>query len=513
MATPQATSPDVLCSIVLVGANAETVSATLAVLPPIGTELLAIGGETTEFPADARLRVLDVPDELRWTALVDSALAEVRGTFVIVPSADGVLDADAVPALARAIDDAADLDVLYVDEDFPLETGGRRLVKKPGLAREWLRCQAYWGSPVFFRTEFLRSLGGFRGDGQRSARYRVALEATAADAVIRHDAGILFHAAHPFELGAIPAGELDDVRAALEQHLAATGGGSVVSVSETGVHTTRRPLVGEPLVSIVIPTRGQYTPAGNGHSYLLSAIESIVERTTYPNYEIVIVVDTVADDGVLERSRELAGERLIEVPWDETFNFSGKINRGVLNSLGEYALILNDDVEVITPEWIEPMLALAQRPGVGMAGCMLYFEDDTIQHAGHHLWRGEATHIGLWEPRGSAGPINSYLVEREVGGVTAACALVPVEAYRAVGGMTRLLPGAFNDVDLCQKMLMAGYDILWTPHAELYHFESKTRDAKVMRYEATVHRDRWGHKLHQPEFWPYPSFNDRDEYL
>jgi GT2 family glycosyltransferase len=506
-----ATDP-LLCSIVLIGADPERVAATIeAIGDATDVEVVVVGSD--RFAEDPRIRFLPADDASTWVSLAAAALDTVGSRFVVFPSAHGVIDADATDRLREQLSDEPALDVLYVDEDFPLESGGVRLVKKPGPAPEWLRCEDYWGDAVFYRTALLRSIGGFVGDWQRSARYGVALRLTAAEAVIRHDARILFHSDEPVRLGAIPERELDVVRESLEAHLAQTGGGRVLSVSADGVHDTRRPLDRSPLVSIVIPTRGQFTPGRTGHSYLVDAVESIVEHTTYEHYEIVVVVDTVADEPVLERIRFLAGERLVEVPWDEPFNFSGKINRGVLNALGEYALILNDDVQVITPTWIDAMLALAERPGVGMVGCMLYFGDDTIQHAGHHLWRGEATHVGLWEPRGSRGPLGGYLVEREVGGVTAACALVPVEAYKRVGGMTRLLPGAFNDVDLCQKMLQAGYEILWTPHAELYHFESKTRDAKVMRYEATTHRDRWGHKLHQPEFWPYPSFNDRDEFL
>jgi GT2 family glycosyltransferase len=134
---------------------------------------------------------------------------------------------------------------------------------------------------------------------------------------------------------------------------------------------------------------------------------------------------------------------------------------------------------------------------------MLYYDDDTIQHAGHAYWLGDASHIGLDRKRGESGPGEGFRVERRVAGVTAACALLPAAVYFEVGGLASDLPGAFNDVDLCLKVTWSGYDIFWTPHAELYHFESKTRDASVRRFEVETHWSRWAFRMHQPEFWPY----------
>lgn len=388
-------------------------------------------------------------------------------------------------------------DVLYADS----QASGGSWGARPEPSPERLRNQYFWGPLVAYRASLYRELTTEPlHDGAHL--YELALRATARGASIGRIAS-------PLSIERAPTA-LDDAaraatRAALEAHLAATGGGRVVAVGEDGVHDTRRDVQGTPLVSIVIPSRGTRVEVdGEEVSHLLDAVESIMTRSTYRDFEIVVVLDEVAEPDVVERLTELARDHLRIVWWRRPFNFSEKINAGVILAQGEYILLLNDDVLVLTDDWIEPMLALAQLPGAGMSGAMLYYEDDTIQHAGHHYYETDVSHIGLDAPRGDAGPANGFRVEREVAGVTAACALMPREVYLEVGGMSNLLPGNFNDVDLCMKVTGAGYDIYWTPHAELYHFESKTRDASVHAFEVRLMWNRWGPRLHAPGYWPFP---------
>jgi glycosyltransferase involved in cell wall biosynthesis len=393
-------------------------------------------------------------------------------------------------------------DVLYVDS-----TATRR----PDFSAERLRCQNYLGDLVVYRTAFLRGIG-YRSEFGAVAAYDLALRATAAASVVSHIASPVYQTASNATLP-IPTAGADfetyshAVTQVLTEHLQATGGGHVVSIGNNGVFDTRRDVIGTPLVSIVIPTRGTNSLTnGSLGSLVIDAVRGIIEMTDYPHFEIIVVADTVADPEVLTRLAEIAGDRLGIVTWEKPFNFSEKMNFGVLHALGDFVLLLNDDVEILTRHWLESMLALAQRPNAGMVGAMLYYDDDTIQHAGHAYYRGSPTHIGLGLPRGSVGPNNGYLVEREVSGVTAACALMPTTVFREVGGFTALLPGNFNDVDLCLKVGWRGYDIYWTPHAELYHFESKSRDAHVHFYELDVIEHRWGLRLDDPRFWPgHPS--------
>jgi glycosyltransferase involved in cell wall biosynthesis len=274
---------------------------------------------------------------------------------------------------------------------------------------------------------------------------------------------------------------------------------------------SRRVVTGKPLVSIVIPTQGKVSSSGSVHDALvLKAVKSIIEKTSYEHFEIDLVVDAHFDASVMTELAFIAQKKLRVHLWDRPFNFSQKMNYGVVLSRGDFVLLLNDDVEVINSTWLENMLALAQLPNAGMVGAMLYYEDDTIQHAGHAYYQGSPTHIGLGLPRGSKGPNSSFLVDRKVSGVTAACAVMPRHVFMEAGGFSALLPGNFNDVDLCLKVGSLGYDIYWTPNAELYHYESKTRDARVHFYELDVIEHRWAHRLDDKRFW---SWNPRTKQI
>ncbi len=453
-----------------------------------------------------------VPDAFATALAASSGLAVVA----IDEAPDCVLlidgDAEAVeaglPAFRAALAALEGSAAMYTDElALRSDSGVPILVQKPGFDPERLRCQYYLGTIVAYTAQAWESLGGLREDLPWSVRgYDLALRAVRAGVAVEHYDIVPVGTAEGPRLGAIPAEASDSVRSVLERHLAATGGGAVEAISLNGIHRTRRPVVGEPLVSIVIPTRGQSRPRGGvEHSYLVDAVRGIVERSSYRNVEIVIVHDSVASPTVLQQVLQLAGETAVLVEWTAPFNFSAKINWGVLHSRGEFVLLLNDDVDVISPDWIERLLALAQLPGSGMSGGMLYYQDDTVQHGGHHYWRGDAKHIAMYFPRGDPGPLGGLRVERQVAGVTAACALMPRSVYDQVGGMTQLLPSAFNDVDLCMKVAAAGYRIFWTPYAELYHFESKSRDPTVRKWEVDVAWGRWSRNMHQPQFWPYPD--------
>lgn len=377
------------------------------------------------------------------------------------------------------------------------------VIRRPDADPERLRCQDYLGGVLLVRRDRVieGAAAASASSDHRVQRYEFVLRAARDEWSIEHIAEPLV-----IEHGRradFDAAQLDEVRVVLEKHMTMSGGGDVVSVGADGVHDTRRRVVGDPLVSIVIPTRGVRSGEPGGHSFPVEAVASIVQVSTYSNIEILLVVDDGADPEVIEEISALGGDRVRFLPWTEEFNFSDKVNLGAIEARGEFTLLLNDDVRVISPEWLESMVALAQLPGAGMVGALLYYEDDSIQHAGHAYWLGDASHIGLDRPRGDAGPADGFRVERRVAGVTAACALMPTDVFLEVGGLASDLPGAFNDVDLCLKVTWSGYRIYWTPHAELYHYESKTRDASVRPFEIETHWGRWAFRMHQPEFWPY----------
>lgn len=372
----------------------------------------------------------------------------------------------------------------------------------PDFSPQRFLCQNYLRGPIAFRGDLdsLRILASPEY-GDIASVYATLFDVDLRGELISHIPFSLFSSSLNSSLELV-GHDVVECSAVLRQARESRGGGTVGKYLGHGAFESQGSVVGNPLVSIVIPTQGIYSEhQGICQSLVVNAVSSIVELTDYLHYEIVVVVDSVADERVLSELKQLVGQRLQLVEWTKPFNFSQKMNFGVLHARGEYVLLLNDDVEVLTPQWLTSMLTLAQLPNAGMAGAMLYYEDDTIQHAGHAYFQGSPTHIGLGLPRGSAGPLGGYLVSREAPGVTAACALIPLKVFKEVGGFTALLPGNFNDVDLCLKVGWRGYDIYWTPEAKLYHFESKTRDAHVHYYELDVIEHRWGLRLDDSRYW------------
>lgn len=432
---------------------------------------------------------------------IGRALEIATGRFVAMVGSEDVLRDGSLHAMATALEDSLDVDVAYSDEE---RLG--RIFSKPDYSPERLRSQNYLGDFAFYRRSMLASIGGMRASSAGAELYDLALRATTSARRVLHVPDVLLSAGAPgleVQWAGDHARVLNATRLVLTEHLESTGGGWVERVNPSGVHTTHRSVSGEPLVSIIIPTRGsRATVRGVDRCLVVEAVRSVITKTSYANFEFVIVIDDVSPEEVFSELREIAGERVRFVTWSKPFSFSEKMNLGVIHARGDYVLFLNDDVEVIAPMWLEAMLALAQRPKAGLVGAMLYFEDETIQHAGHAYYKLDVSHIGLDSPRGSSGPFGGFRLERETAGVTCACALMAKELFFAAGGFSPLLPGNFNDVDLCMKVAALGYQSYWTPYAELYHFESKTRNPRVAQYEIDVTWRRWEHLFYDSPLWP-----------
>jgi len=281
-----------------------------------------------------------------------------------------------------------------------------------------------------------------------------------------------------------------------------------------------------PLASLIIPTR-------NGLRFLQRCVDSILEKTTYQNYEI-IVVDNGSDDpatlaylksladgthGHLRNIRAAAADNPKAIiptarvlRYDAPFNYSAINNFAVKEAKGEIVGLLNNDLEVITPTWLDEMVAQAMRPGVGCVGAMLYYPNDTIQHAGCIVGLGGvAGHAFRDFARGTEGKFNRARLVQNYSAVTAACLLIKRSTYEQVGGLDeKNLKVAFNDVDFCLKVRAAGYRNLWTPFAELYHHESVSRGAedtpeKHERFRLEVEHmlKRWPEEIkHDPAYNP-----------
>lgn len=370
-------------------------------------------------------------------------------------------------------------------------------LRRPDFSPLLLRSLDYLGAVRVFDLQSLRSVDALaEGVG--------ALEVWEAGLRLARAGAEVLHLSEPLTSREPRPGPTDaaSVVAMLAGELSACGLDAMIEPGPGGAasieyHSSRRPKV-----SIVIPTRGSSAEVwGRSRVLVVEAVRSVIERSTYTEIEFVVVADADTPPGVLEDLAVLAGERLTIVPWTAPFNFSAKMNRGAVHATGEYLLLLNDDVEVIAADWIERMLALAVQRGIGLVGAHLYFEDGTLQHAGHVYRRGEPTHAAIGWSDDRSDPIGSIRFDREVSGATAACAMLSAETYRAVGGMSTLLPGNYNDVDLCMKVRARGLRTVVTPGARLHHFESKTRDATVTDVELDIVRGRWGAWLEREAFW------------
>lgn len=271
-----------------------------------------------------------------------------------------------------------------------------------------------------------------------------------------------------------------------------------------------------PSVALVIPTRDRL-------DLLRRCVDSVLGRSTWPRLEIVIVDNQSREPETLAWFDAITADPRVRVlPFDEPFNYSRINNVAVAQVDADIIGLLNNDIEVITPDWIEAMVRHAARPDVGAVGAMLYYPDDTIQHAGVIVGLGGvAGHAYPHRPRGSRGHCGRLQLPQDLSAVTAACLLVRRAAYREVGGFDEGLAVAFNDVDFCLRLREAGYRNVWTPHAELYHHESASRgsedtDEKRARFSSEVHAmlGRWRDALqHDPAYHPSLSLVTGEDFL
>jgi GT2 family glycosyltransferase len=253
------------------------------------------------------------------------------------------------------------------------------------------------------------------------------------------------------------------------------------------------------LVSAIVPSIGAAgSVGGNRRTFVVESVRSVL-ATANVDIEVIVVAGREMPPTVTDELRRL-GPQVRIVDYQQAFNFSAVVNLGAAHATGEYLLLLNDDTEVISADWLVRMIN-ACRSDVGAVGAKLLFEDGTLQHAGH-TYRTSLDHVGFGLPGDSTGRNGVLSRRREVAGVTAACMLTPSLVFDAVGGLTVLLPGNYNDVDYCMKLRMAGWSIVYEPSAALYHFESQSRVAGINPEEIELIQRRWLTHLIDDPFTP-----------
>jgi O-antigen biosynthesis protein len=452
---------------------------------------------------DPRVRVHYRSENGGIVAASNDALKMATGDFVALLDNDDLLVPHALGAVNHALelDGRDDIDYVYSDEDKLTPEGHcTQTFLKPDWSPERFRSQMYCCHLSVMRRSLVEEVGGFHVGFDGAQDYDLVLRVTEKARRVAHIADVLYHwRMLPTSTSAIADAKpyaFDAGRRAVQAHCDRVGIDAVVEQLSPGTYRVRRKVAREPLVSIIIPTGGTAKRVwGADRVLVLEVVRSIVEKSTYRNFEIVIVADTTMPPSTSRQLEELLGERLRMVWYKDPFNFSRKCNLGAAHARGEFVLLLNDDMELVTPDWLETLLALAQDSDVGMVGAKLLFADGTLQHAGHVYRFSCPNHIFLGHAGDDPGPSSLLSIERECSGVTAACALIPAKVWNAVGGLTEQLPNNFNDVDLSLKIRHLDYRIVWTPHVVLYHFESLSRDTTVTQKELDYLQTRWSSEL------------------
>jgi GT2 family glycosyltransferase len=449
---------------------------------------------------DSRIRVLHREENGGIVAASNDALAMARGEFLAMLDHDDELHPDALALVHEALLGTPEADYVYTDED-KIDLGGHHsgAFFKPDWSPERMRTQMYSCHLSVFRRSLVEEVGGFDPEFEGSQDWDMVLKVTERARAVLHVPRVLYHW-RMIETSAAGGGEAakpwayEAGRRAVQAHCDRIGLPARVERDETdaGVYHLKPKLKEKPLVSIVIPTRGQVREVRFEQRVLVShCVRSIVEKSTYENYEIVVVADHPAPANVIEELREVAGKRLRLVDYDRPFNFSSKINIGAVRSKGEHLLLLNDDVEVATPDWIERMVMYSGVPEVGAVGGRLLWEDGRLQHVVVRFEQGLPGHLY----RGFAGDFNGYANDVRIAqnclAVTGACLMTRRELFEDAGGLCTLLPVNYNDMDYCLKMRSKGHRAVYDPDLVMYHFESSSRSTEVEEWEKDRLQERW----------------------
>lgn len=449
--------------------------------------------------SDARVRVVNLEENRGIAENTNAGICMAQGDFVAFLDHDDVLAPNALFEYARVVCDDPLVDIVYCDEDRIDSVGVHHApFFKPDFSPELLCAQNYITHFLAVRKSLIEEIGSLDAAFDGAQDYDLVLRATERSRSISHIPRVLYHwRMHEASTSMNSdsksyAGEAG--RAALEAHCRRCGWNAKVERTDLPfAYRVRHELVERPKVSILIPNKDKI-------SLLSACVESIVEKTSYDNYEIVVIENNSVEPETFAYYDELQrrGKARVVV-WPDAFNFSKIMNFGVQQCDGDYVLLLNNDTEVITPNYLETMLGYFQVKGVGIVGAKLLFPDDTVQHGGVVLgpYRS-AGHLFASLPKDDLGYFCRAVLPQNLSAVTGACQLVPRSVFEAVGGYTEAFEVGLNDVDFCLKVREAGYRVVWTPDALLYHYEfsSRGRDregaqAERAEREIALLRMRW----------------------
>ncbi|SAK93871.1 glycosyl transferase family protein [Caballeronia arationis] len=463
---------------------------------------------------DSRIRVMRRASNGHICAASNDALSLATGQFVALLDHDDVLPEHAFCMVAMYLERFPTARMLYSDED-KLAPNGTRV--EPYFKSDWnptlMLGQNMFSHLGVFETGLLRDVGGFRPGFEGSQDHDLVLRCVerAGDAAVVHVPHILYHwrmtpQSTSARVDVKPYARDASVRA-VEEHLARTGFDATVrqlAPDSTMLRVTFAVPQPAPMVSIIVPTRDRA-------ELLERCIESVKTRTRYPAYEIVIVDNGSREQRALDllaRYEQQPDVKVLRI--DAPFNYSALNNQAVSQVRGSMLCLLNNDIEVISPDWLDTLVGYAALPQSGAVGAALWYPNDRLQHGGVLLGIGDlAGHLHHMLPRGARGYFGRAVLAQQLSAVSAACLVVRKTLYGEVGGLdAEHLAVAFNDVDFCLKLDAAGYRNLYVPFADLYHHESASRggdmtlsNAARFAREAAWMRERWGSRVRDDPFY------------
>jgi GT2 family glycosyltransferase len=478
--------------------------------------------------SEPRIRYVPQVDDGVGAAMATAAL-QVSSPFLALMMPGDSLSEEALYEVAFALNEHPDTDLVYTDEDC-VDKDGRKFAPafKPAWSIDLLLGQNFVGRLAVYRRALLESAPQTGGAGEHDLALAVAAVSRASR--MRHIPAVLYHRytqvtdVPPLFDRTQPPAWTGARKAAVESYVARVAPAEAVEIAVWSGKLPRLQVLWPlpdtpPRVSLIVPTRDSPT-------LLARCAAALLHRTNYPEIELIIVDNDSREASTLELLSRLNEDRRVRIlPYRGPFNYAAINNMAVVDASGEIIVLINDDIEVIDPDWLREMVAIACRPDVGAVGAKLSYGDGRIQHAGIILGVGEHTgrggiagHFGHGEEGDAPGYLDQYALAREVSAVTAACMALRREVFIAVGGFdAEHLPVAYNDVDLCLRIREQGLRIVWTPFAALFHLESQSRGrdmtpeqtARTAR-EAAYMRDRWDQELNHDPFynpnfdWTYP---------
>lgn len=487
-----------------------------------------IGELCKEYAAKAggRIRYEHLSKNLGIAGNTNACFQMATGEYIGLYDQDDILHPSTLYEYVKVINEQ-DADYVYCDETtFKSGDINKMLTMhfKPDYAPDNLRANNYICHFSVFSRELMDGTELFRSKFDGSQDHDMILRLTDRAKHVVHVPKLLYYwRCHE---GSVASGiqakpyAVEAARGAVAEHLRKHGFTHFQITSTRAFETIfriRYQILGDPKVSIVIANKDHVED-------LRRCITSILTKSTYDNYEIIVVENNSTTQEIQEYYKELEKEdRVRIVTYKGAFNYSAINNLGVSEALGEYVLLLNNDTEVITVNWIEELLMYAQREDVGAVGAKLYYGDKTIQHAGVVIGLGAhrtAGHVHYKQPKQNLGYMGRLCYAQDMSAVTGACLMVKKSLYEELGGLDETFAVSLNDVDFCLKLREKGLLNVWTPFAELYHYESQSRGLddqgeKAERYnkESELFRQRWKKVLEKGDPYYNPNFSlDRSDF-